>query len=54
MQLQLFTNNTIYWTVTVMKYVMSAVAVAFHHDHPFIPLRYTYVTFTSSPQFASL
>jgi hypothetical protein len=38
-----------------MEYVMSCSdALTFHHDLPFIPLHYTYVTFTSSPQFTSL
>jgi hypothetical protein len=46
---------TVHWTVTVMKYVMSWTdASTFHHDLPFIPLHYTYVPFTSSPQFTSL
>jgi hypothetical protein len=38
-----------------MKYVMSWTdAPTFHHDLPFIPLHYTYVPFTSSPQLTSL
>jgi hypothetical protein len=30
------------------------VVLAFHHDLFFTPLGYTYITFTSSPQFTSL
>jgi hypothetical protein len=29
------------------------VTLVFHHDLPFIALRYSYVTLTSSPQFTS-
>jgi hypothetical protein len=32
----------------------SSDAPTFHHDLPFIPLHYTYVPFTSSPQFTTL
>jgi hypothetical protein len=33
---------------------LEAVALAYHHGLLFISLRYTYVTPTSSPQFASI
>jgi hypothetical protein len=37
-----------------MKYVMSwTEALIFHHDLPFIPLHYTSLPFTYSPQFTS-
>jgi hypothetical protein len=61
LQLQLYklifieNKHTIHWTVTVMNYVMSWTdPLTFHHDLDFIPLHYTYVPFTSSPQFTSL
>jgi hypothetical protein len=43
-----------HYTGAVMKCVLSrTVALAYHHGLLFTPLRYTYVTLTSSPQFTS-
>jgi hypothetical protein len=60
-QLQLYKSllikykNIAHWTVTVMKYLMSwTYPLTFHYDLPFIPLHYTYASFTSSPQCTSL
>jgi hypothetical protein len=38
-----------------MKYASpGTVALALHHDFPFIPLHYHFIAFTSAPQFTPL
>jgi hypothetical protein len=41
--------------VTIMKYVLSGTfALALQNDLPFIPLHYSFIAFTSTPQFIPL